>query len=166
MCKASRGGKLSALASVPILVIQRVHDLGPLQEHPSSPCPTGTATQTKGLGRSPPPHGRGRELSTLGDVARRYGNESKRMINSNNPNTPPRGSTLLSLLRGKKEKTEQIWCSSPHTGPQGRPELPSELRRTPSRASPGRDGGRTRCHLPSRYEAWRLTTATARRVTA
>ena len=145
------GGQPIALASVPILVIQRVRDLGPLQEHPSSPCPTGTATQTKGLGRSPP-HGRGRELSTLGHVAGRYGNESKTMINSNNPNTPPRGSTLLSLLRRKKEKKEQIRCGSPHTGPQGRPELPPELRRTPSRASPGRDGVRTRCHLPSRYD--------------
>ena len=151
LCKASRGGQPSALASVPVLVVQRFRDLGPLQEHPSSPCPTGTATRTQGLGRSPP-HGWGRELSTRGHVAGRHDNGSKTMINSNNPNTPPRGSTLLSLLCRKKEKKEQIWCSSPHTGPQGRPELPPELRRTPSRASPGRDGGRTRYHLPSRYD--------------
>ena len=151
LCKASRGGQPSALVSVSVLVVQRFRDLGPLQEHPSSPCPTGTATQTQGLGRSPP-HGWGRELTTHGHVAGRNDNGSKAMININNPNTPPRGSTLLSLLRRKKEKKEQIRRSPPHTGPQGGPELPLELRWTPSRASPGRGGGRTCCHPPSRYD--------------
>ena len=49
------GERFRNLASVPVLVVQRFRDLGPLQEHPSSPWPTGTATQTQGLGRSPPP---------------------------------------------------------------------------------------------------------------
>ena len=75
------------------------------------------------------------------------------MINSNNPNTPPRGSTLLSFLRRKKKKKEQIRRSSPHTGLQGRLELPQGLRQTPSRVSLGRDGGQTRYHLPSRYDS-------------
>ena len=101
---------------------------------------------------APPPHGWGRELSTRGHVAGRHDNGSEMMINSNNPNTPPRGSTLLSFLRRKKEKKEQIRRSPPHTGLQGRLELPPGLRQTPSRASPGRDGGRTRYHLPSRCD--------------
>ena len=103
LCKASRGGQSSALVSVSVLVVQRFRDLGPLQEHPSSSCPTGTATRTQGLGRSPP-HGWGRELSTRGHVAGRHDNGSKAMINSNNPNTPPRGSTLLYFYAGKRKR--------------------------------------------------------------
>ena len=49
-------------------------------------------------------HGRGRELSTRGHVAGRHDNGSKAMINSNNPNTPPRGSTLLSFYAGKRKR--------------------------------------------------------------
>ena len=118
----------------------------PLQSMPHGHRDTNTGP------RSVAPHSWGRELPTRGHVAGRHDNGSKVMINSNNPNTPPRGSTLLSFLHRKKEKKEQIRCSSPHTGPQGRPELPPELRQTPSRTSPGRDGGRTRYHLPSRYD--------------
>ena len=106
---------------------------GPLTGASLQSVPHGHRDTNKGPG-SVAPHGRGRELSMPGHVAGRYGHESKTMINSNNPNTPPRGSTLLSLLRRKKEKKEQIQCGSPHTRPQGRPELPPELRRTPSRA--------------------------------
>ena len=70
----------------------------PLQSVPHGHCDTNT-----GPG-SVAPHGWGRELSTRGHVARRHDNGSKTMINNNNPNTPPRGSTLLSFLRRKKEK--------------------------------------------------------------
>ena len=102
LCKALRGGQPSALASVPVLVVQRFRDLGPLLEHPFSPCPTGTATRTHGLGGSPP-HGWGWELSMRGHVAGRHDNGSKAMVNNNNPNTPPRGSTLLSFYVGKRK---------------------------------------------------------------
>ena len=59
------------------------------------------------------PHGWGRELSTRGHVAGRHDNGSKAMINSNNPNTPPRGSTLLSFMQEKgKERTNQVQLAS------------------------------------------------------
>ena len=74
------------------------------------------------------------------------------MINSNNPKHAPAGLHATVFLRRKKEKKEQIRRSSPHTGLQGRLELPPGLRQTPSRASPRRDGGQTRYHLPSRYD--------------
>ena len=140
LCKASQGGQPRALASVPVLVVQRFHDLGPLQEHPSSPCPTGTATRTQGLRRSPP-HGWGRELSTRAHVAGRHDNGSKAMINSNNPNTP-RGAPRYCLFTQEKgkERTNLVRLASHR--PVGKPELPPELRRTPSRASPGHVGGR------------------------
>ena len=76
---------------------------GPLTGAPLQSVPHGHRDTNKGPG-SVAPHGRGRELPTLGHVARRYDNESKTMINSNNPNTPPRGSALLSLLCRKKGK--------------------------------------------------------------
>ena len=98
------------------------------------------------------PHGHRDTNTGPGSVAGRHDNRSKTMINNDNPNTPPRGSTLLSFLRRKKEKNEQIRRSSPHTGLQGRLELPPGLRQTPSRASPKRDGRQTRYHLPSRYD--------------
>ena len=50
------------------------------------------------------PHGWGRKLCTRGHVAGRHDNGSKAMINSNNPNTPPRGSTLLSFYAGKRKR--------------------------------------------------------------
>ena len=76
---------------------------GPLTGAPLQSVAHGHRDTNKGPGLVAP-HGRGWELSTLGHVAGRYDNESKTMINSNNPNTPPRGSTLLSLLRREKEK--------------------------------------------------------------
>ena len=70
------------------------------------------------------------------------------MIDNDNTNTPPWGPHIAVFLRRKREKWEQIRQSSPRAGP----ELPSELKRTPSRASPGCDGGRTRYHPPSRHD--------------
>ena len=76
---------------------------GPITGAPLQSVPHGHRDTNKGPGLVAP-HGRGRELSTCGHVAGRYDNKSKTMINSNNPNTPPRGSTLLSFLRRKKGK--------------------------------------------------------------
>ena len=50
------------------------------------------------------PHGLGQELSTRGHIAGRHDNGSKAMINRNNPNTPLRGSTLLSFYAGKRKR--------------------------------------------------------------
>ena len=151
LCKASRGGAAERPRECSYPSHSKVSRPGSIKGALLQSVPQGHHDTNKGPGLVTP-HGRGRELSTRGHVARRYNNESKMMINSNNPNTPPRGSTLLSLLCRKKEKKGQIWCSSPHTGPQGRSELPPELRRTPSRASPGRGGVRTRCRPPSRHD--------------
>ena len=165
LCKASRGGQPSALASVPVLVVQRFRDLGPLQEHPSSPCPTGTATRTQGLGRSPP-HGWGRELSTRGHVAGRHDNGSKTMINSNNPNTPPRGSTLLSFYAGKRKRKNKSGaarltpaCREDSSCLRGSGRLPLALHQ-------GATAGRHATTSQAGTTAWRLTAATARRVAA
>ena len=76
---------------------------GPITGAPLQSVLDGHRDPNKGPG-SVAPHGRGQELSTLGHIAGRNGNESKTMINSDNPNTPPQGSTLLSLLRRKKGK--------------------------------------------------------------
>ena len=165
LCKASRGGQPSTLVSVSVLVVQRLRDLGPLQEHPSSPCPTGTATQTHGLGRSPP-HGWGRELSTRGHVAGRHDDGSKAMINSNNPNTPPQGSTLLSFYAGKRKRKNKSGAArltpaykEDSSCLRGSSRLPLALHRgaMASRRATTSQAGTT---------AWRLTAATARRVAA
>ena len=168
LCKASRGGggQPSALASVPVLVVQRVRDLGPLQEHPSSPCPTGIATRTQGLGRSPPPPGWGRELSTRGHIAGRHDNGSKAMININNPNTPPRGSTLLSFYAGKRKRKNKSGaarltpaCREDSSCLRGSGRLPLALHR-------GATAGGHATTSQADATAWRLTTGTAGRVAA
>ena len=75
-----------------------------------------------------------------------YGNVT--MIDNGNTNTPPRGPYIGVFLRRRKEKGEQIRQISPGAGP----ELPLELEQTPSRTSPGCDGGRTRYRPPSRHD--------------
>ena len=152
MCKASRGGEPSALASVPILVTQRVRILGPLQEHPSNPCPSGTATQTQGLGRSPPRLRLDITCEWACNRKEQYqNNRNSTMIDDVNPNAPPRGHALLSFCAGERKGKNKSGQSTPHAGPLERLEPPLELRWTPSRASPGRDGEQTRCHPLSRH---------------
>ena len=163
LAQVSRGSTAATLASVFCSCHSRLPNPGPLQEHPSSPCPTGTATRTQGLGRSPP-HGWGRELSTLGNIAERYGNESKTMINSNNPNMPPRGSTLLSFYAGKRKRKNKSGAA--RLTPACR-EDPSCLRgsgRLPLALHRGATAARHATTSQADTTAWRLTAATARRV--
>ena len=158
------GGQSSTLTSVPILVIERFRDLGPLQEDPSSLCPTGTVTRTQGLGRSPPTAGQ--ELSTRGHVAGRHDNGSKAMINSNNPNTPPRGSMLLSFYAGKRKRKNKSGaarltpaCREDSSCLRGSGRLPLALHR-------GATAGRHATTSQAGTTAWRPTAAIARRVAA
>ena len=76
---------------------------GSITGAPLQSVPHGHRDTNKGPG-SVAPHGWGRELSTRGHVAGRHDNGSKAMINSNNPNTPPRGSMLLSFYAGKRKR--------------------------------------------------------------
>ena len=85
---------------------------GPLTGAPLQSVPHGHRDTNKGPG-SVAPHGRGRELSMRGHVAGKYDNESKTMINSNNPNTPPRGSSYCLFTQEKgKERTNQAQLAS------------------------------------------------------
>jgi len=129
------------------------HDPGPQPEHPSGPCLTGTTTRTRGLGRSPPRPRPGITCEWAYNRKEQYrDNKSSTMINDVNPNAPPRGHTLLSFCVGEKKVKNKSRQSTSRAGPLGRLEPPPELRRTPSRASPGRDGGQTRCRPPSRRD--------------
>ena len=112
------------------------------------------------------PHGWGRELSTRGHVAGRLANGSKAMINSNNPNTPPRGSMLLSFYAGKRKRKNKSGtprltpaCREDSSCLRGSGRLPLALHRgaTARRRATTSQVGTT---------AWRLTAATARRVTS
>ena len=75
-----------------------------------------------------------------------YGNIT--MIDNDNTNTPPRGPHIAVFLRRKREKGEQIR----QTSPGAEPELPPELKWTPSHASPRGDGGRTRYRPPRGHD--------------
>src|SRR4051812_40574388 len=61
------GGQPNDLARVPVLIVLRFRDPGPLREHPSSTCPSSTATHT-GPG-SVAPYGWGQELFTCRHTA-------------------------------------------------------------------------------------------------
>src|SRR3954469_8082457 len=92
------------LAGVSALAAGSSHGPGTPQEHPSSPCPSGTATRTQGLGRSPP--GRGRKLFTHRRIVKKRKNKAKVLAETVIiPNTPQRGSMqLLCLTLGTKGK--------------------------------------------------------------
>ena len=112
------------------------------------------------------PHGWGRELSTHGHVARRHDNGSKAMINSNNPNTPPRGSTLLSFYPGKRKRKNKSGaarltpaCKEDSSCLRGSGRLSHALHR-------GVTAGGHATTSQADTTAWRLTAATARRVVA
>ena len=149
----SQGGSLGGPCECSCPYRSSFHGPGPLPEHPSRPCLTGTTTRIQGLGRSPP---RMRLEITCEWACNRkeqyQNNRNSTMIDDVNPNVPPRGHTLLSFCAGKKERKEQSRRNSSCAGPHGRLKPPLELRRTPSRASPGRDNGQIRCRPPSRRD--------------
>ena len=112
------------------------------------------------------PHDWGRELSTRGHVAGRHDNGSKAMININNPNTPPRSSTLLSFCAGKMERKNKSGAA--RLTPACR-EDPSCLRRSgrlPLALHRCATAGRRATTSQAGTTTWRLTTTTARRVAA
>ena len=141
-----------ALASVPTPIAQvfttRVHSRSTPPDH-ASRAPR--REHGAWVGR---PRGRGQGLLANGrTTGEQYqDNKSSTMINGVNPNAPPRGHTLLSFCAGEKKGKNKSRRSTSRAGPLGRLEPPPELRRTPSRASPGRDGGRTRYRPPSRHD--------------
>ena len=111
-------------------------------------------------------HGWGQELPMRGHIAGRHDNGSKATINSNNPNTPPRGSTLLSFYAGKRKRKNKSGaarltpaCREDSSCLRGSGRLPLALHR-------GAMAGRHATTSQAGTTAWRLTAATARRVAA
>ena len=138
---------------------------GSITGAPLQSVPHGHRDTNTGPG-SVAPHGRGRELSTRGHVAGRHDNGSKTMINSNNPNTPPRGSTLLSFYAGKRKRKNKSGaarltpaCREDSSCLRGSGRLPLALHR-------GATAGGHTTTSQADATAWRLTAATARRVAA
>src|SRR4051812_11748703 len=104
LCKASRGeGAAERPRECFCPSRSKVSRPGSITGTPLQSVPHGHRDTNIGPGSVAPPHGWGRKLSTLGHVARRHDSESKAMINSNNPNTPPRGPTLLSFYAGQRK---------------------------------------------------------------
>ena len=80
---------------------------GPIIGAPLQSVPHGHRDTNTGPG-SVAPHGWGRELPMRRHIAGRHDNGSKATINSNNPNMPPRGSTLPSFYAGKRKRKNKF----------------------------------------------------------
>ena len=165
-CKASRGkGAAEHPRECSYPSHSRVSRPGSIAGAPLQSMPHGHRDTNTGPG-SVAPHGWGRELSTRGHVARRHDNGSKTMINSNNPNTTPRGSTLLSFYAGKRKRKNKSGAArltpackedSSYLRGSGRLHLVLHQGATAGRHATTSQAGTT---------TWRLTAATARRVAA
>ena len=133
---------------------------GSITGAPLQSVPHGHRDTNTGPG-SVAPHGWGRELPTRG-----HDNGSKAMINSNNPNTPPRGFMLLSFYAGKRKRKNKSGaarltpaCREDSSCLRGSGRLPLALHR-------GATAGGHATTSQADATAWRLTAATAGRVAA
>ena len=165
LCKASRGGAAERPRECSCPSRSKVSRPGSITGAPLQSVPHGHR-DTNTWPRSVAPHGWGRELSTRGRVAGRHDNGSKTMINSNNPNTPPQGPTLLSFYAGKRKRKNKSGAARLTRSCREDPSCHRGSGRLPLALHQGAMAGRRATTSQAGTLAWRLTAATARRVAA